>query len=78
MYEQKAAGTEVFGGALTPIDFAKVAQACGAEGYTCRKKSELASVIKHAFSTDNPAVIEVSIDPDQAPSAPHHILQNIF
>jgi pyruvate dehydrogenase (quinone) len=78
VYEQRAAGTEVFGGALTPIDFAKVAQACGAEGYHCRKKSELSDILKKAFSSDKPAVVEVSIDPDQAPSAPHHILQNIF
>lgn len=78
VYEQKAAGTEVYGGDLTPIDFAKVAEACGAEGYFCRKKSELKGVLEKAFSTENPALVEVWIDPDQAPSAPHHILQNIF
>jgi len=78
VYEQKAAGTEVFGGDLTPIDFAKVAEACGAEGYSCSKKEELKATLENAFSSTYPAVIEVNIDPDQAPSAPHHILQNIF
>ena len=78
VYEQRAAGTEVFGGDLTPIDFAKVAEACGAEGYSCREKSELPEVLKSAFASDRPSVIEVWIDPDQAPSAPHHLLQNIF
>ena len=78
VYEQRAAGTEVYGGDLTPIDFAKVAEACGAEGYSCREKSELSEVLKSAFSSNRPAVVEVWIDPDQAPSAPHHLLQNIF
>ena len=78
VYEQRAAGTKVFGGDLTPIDFAKIAEACGAEGYRCSDKAELHGVLTQAFSTDKPAVIEVSIDPEQAPSAPHHLLQNVF
>lgn len=78
VYEQLAAGTEVYGGDLTPIDFAKVAEACGAEGYSCNSKDELNGILKKSFSTENPAVIEVSIDPEQAPSAPHHILENKF
>ncbi|WP_051315830.1 thiamine pyrophosphate-dependent enzyme [Algoriphagus vanfongensis] len=78
VYEQRASGTEIYGGDLTPIDFAKVSEACGAEGYSCRDKSELRTVLKKALVTNRPAVIEVLIDPDQAPSAPHHLLQNIF
>lgn len=78
VYEQKAAGTEVYGGDLTPIDFAKVAEACGAEGYSCSRKNQLHGILEKAFRTKGPAVVEVSIDPAQAPSAPHHILQNKF
>ncbi len=78
VYEQKAAGTEVYGGDLNPIDFAEVAKACGAEGYTCKSKSELSATLKMAFSSPAPCVIDVWIDPEQAPSAPHHITQNIF
>lgn len=78
VYEQLSAGTEVYGGDLTPIDFAKVAEACGAEGYTCNRKEKLRDILEKAFSTENPAVIEVSIDPEQAPSAPHHIHENKF
>ncbi|MCE7054678.1 thiamine pyrophosphate-dependent enzyme [Algoriphagus sp. AGSA1] len=78
VYEQKAAGTEVYGGDLTPIDFVKIAEACGAEGYTCSQKNQLHGILQQALSTSSPAVIEVNIDPDQAPSAPHHILENKF
>ena len=78
VYEQRAAGTELYGGDLTPINFTKIAVACGAEGYSCRDKSELSAVLKNALESDKPAVIEVYTDPDQAPSAPHHLLQNIF
>jgi len=78
VYEQMAAGDEVFGGDLTPIDFAEVARACGAEGYTCKSKSEVSETIEKAFASPAPSVIEVWIDADQAPSAPDHIKQNIF
>lgn len=78
VYEQKEMGNEVYGGDLTPIDFVKIAEACGADGFRCDKKSEVAAVLKEAFSTKNPTVIEVLVDPGQAPSAPDHILQNKF
>ena len=78
VYEQIAAGTEVYGGDLDPIDFAEVAKACGAEGYTCKSKSDLSATLKKAFQSPAPCIIDVWIDPDQAPSAPDHIKQNIF
>ncbi|WP_198293532.1 thiamine pyrophosphate-binding protein [Algoriphagus resistens] len=78
VYEQKAAGTAVYGGDLTPIDFVKVAEACGSEGYSCNRKNQLHGILDKAFRTKSTAVIEVSIDPEQAPAAPHHILQNKF
>lgn len=78
VYEQKAAGTEVYGGDLTPIDFATVASACGAEGFTCKSKDEVSAALEKAFASAAPSIIEVWIDPDQAPSAPDHITQNIF
>jgi thiamine pyrophosphate-dependent acetolactate synthase large subunit-like protein len=40
-WEQEDLGNMDYGVALQPIDFAKVAVACGAEGYTCRKPEEL-------------------------------------
>jgi pyruvate dehydrogenase (quinone) len=78
VYEQIAAGDEVYGGDLTPIDFAEVAKACGAEGYTCKSKNEVSTILEKAFKSSAPTVIDVWIDPDQAPSSPDHITQNIF
>lgn len=78
VYEQKALGNPVYGGDLTPIDFVKIAEACGAEGYSARRKEEVTPALKKAFASDNPTVIEVLVDPDQAPSSPDHILQNTF
>ncbi len=78
VYEQKELGNELYGGDLTPIDFVKIAEACGAEGYRCTKKAEVARILKQALASGNPAVVEVMVDPDQAPSSPEHILQNKF
>jgi pyruvate dehydrogenase (quinone) len=78
VYEQKAMGNPVFGGDLSPIDFVKVAEACGVEGYRCSKKDELLEVLKKAFSSDAPALVEVFIDPEQAPAAPSGVLENRF
>lgn len=78
VYEQKELGNELYGGDLTPIDFVKIAEACGAEGYRCTRKGDLINVLKKAFSSKDPAVIEVLVDPSQAPSSPDHMLQNIF
>jgi len=78
VYEQIELGNELYGGDLTPIDFVKIAEACGAEGYRCTKKGEVVPILKKALATARPAVVEVMVDPDQAPSSPDHILQNKF
>ncbi len=77
-YEQEALGNPVFGADLTSIDFAKVAEACGAEGYRCTQKADLANTLTRAFASNRPAVIEVLVDPDQAPAAPGTVAQNKF
>jgi pyruvate dehydrogenase (quinone) len=76
VYEQEAMGNEVFGGDLSPIDFVKVAEACGAEGYSCNKKETLVEVLAEAFASDRPAVIEVMTDPKQLPSPPSQLIEN--
>ncbi|RAK00557.1 pyruvate dehydrogenase (quinone)/pyruvate oxidase/pyruvate decarboxylase [Larkinella arboricola] len=77
-YEQEALGYPVYGADLTSIDFAKVAEACGAEGYRCTQKDEVTSTLTSAFASNRPAVIEVLVDPDQAPAAPDKVAQNKF
>jgi pyruvate dehydrogenase (quinone) len=77
-YEQEALGNPTYGADLTAIDFVKVAEACGAEGYRCTKKEDVAATLTKAFASDKPAVIEVLVDPDQAPAAPDKVAQNKF
>lgn len=77
-YEQEALGNPVFGADLTAIDFAKVAEACGAEGYRCTQKADVVATLTKAFASNRPAVIEVLVDPDQAPAAPDKVAQNKF
>ena len=76
LYEQKELGNQPYGADLTSIDFAKVAEACGAEGYRCTRKAEVPATLQKAFASDRPAVVEVWVDPDQAPAAPDKILLN--
>jgi pyruvate dehydrogenase (quinone) len=78
VYEQEAMGNPVFGGELSPIDFVKVAEACGAEGYRCSESEDLLRVLEEAFASDAPTLVEVLIDPRQAPAAPDGILENRF
>lgn len=76
LYEQKELGSQPFGADLTPIDFVKVAEACGAEGYRCTRKEEVVATLQKAFASTRPAVVEAWVDPDQAPAAPDKILLN--
>ena len=68
--EQIERGNEPFGHKLQDIDFAKVAEGCGAEGYRCSKSEELEATLAKAFASNRAAVIEVSIDPRELPEAP--------
>jgi pyruvate dehydrogenase (quinone) len=69
-WEQGDAGVPEYGVGLQPIDFAKIAQACGAEGYSCKDPGDLAATLKRAFTSAAPAVIQVEVDPDEKPALP--------
>jgi pyruvate dehydrogenase (quinone) len=72
-FEQEDLGNPDYGIALQPVQFAKIAEACGAEGYSCKRPEELESVLKRALSSSRPAVVEVDVDPDENPQAPEKI-----
>jgi pyruvate dehydrogenase (quinone) len=72
-YEQEELGNPDYGIDLQPIDFAGIARACGAEGYTINKSSEVASTLKKAFASAQPAVIEVYVDPNEKPAKPEEV-----
>ncbi|KOO46026.1 acetolactate synthase AlsS [Priestia koreensis] len=44
------------------VDFVKFAESFGAKGFRVHTKEELASVLKEAFQTDGPVVIDVPVD----------------
>jgi pyruvate dehydrogenase (quinone) len=77
-YEQKELGNPTYSADLTPIDFVKVAEACGAEAYRCTKKEDVTATLKKAFASAKPTVVEVWVDPDQAPASPDKVLKNEY
>ncbi len=72
-FEQEEMGYEPYGDTLQPIDFAKIAEAMGAEGYSCAQPAELAGTLKRAFASPRPAVIEVDVDPNEPPLPPEKL-----
>jgi pyruvate dehydrogenase (quinone)/pyruvate oxidase len=60
-------GNPEFGVELQPIDFAKVAEACGGLGYRVSQVSELRVALQSALQSRQPAVVEVLVDPNEPP-----------
>ena len=70
-WEQTAfLGNPEHGVEFQPIDFAKVAEACGGKGYTIKKSSEIESTIRTALSNNSPTIVEVYVDPFEPPLPP--------
>src|SRR5262249_26313723 len=53
--------------ALQPIDFVKVAEACGAVGFRCEKPSDVRETLRAAFASPKPALIEAVVDEFEPP-----------
>jgi pyruvate dehydrogenase (quinone) len=60
-------GNPQFGVELQPIDYAEVARACGAAGFSADNPDRLRTVLREAFAADGPAVIEAIVDPHEPP-----------
>lgn len=60
-------GNPEYGVELQPIDFAKVAQACGARGYTIEDPREAHGVLREALSHPGPVLIQAVVDPQEPP-----------
>jgi pyruvate dehydrogenase (quinone) len=52
-------------------DFAALARACGAHGFTAKKPSDLKSAISEAFAMDGPAIVDAIVVPNELPNLPH-------
>src|ERR687892_825279 len=73
-WEQMAfLGNPEFGVEFSPIDFAKIAEACGGMGYTIREPDDIKPIMKKAMSdntTRKPTIIEAYVDPFEPPMPP--------
>jgi pyruvate dehydrogenase (quinone)/pyruvate oxidase len=67
-WEQMAfLGNPEFGCDLTPIDFAEVARACGATGFTLEDPKACGATLERALRTSGPVVVEATVDPNEPP-----------
>ena len=60
-------GNPEFGVELQPIDFAKVAEACGARGFTLEHPAEAERVLREALAHKGPSLVEALVDPNEPP-----------
>jgi pyruvate dehydrogenase (quinone) len=64
-------GNPEYGCELYPIDFVRVAEACGGLGYRCEKPKEARSTLEEALKTARkrrrPALVEAVVDPFEPP-----------
>jgi pyruvate dehydrogenase (quinone)/pyruvate oxidase len=63
-------GNPEYGCELQPIDFAKFAAACGADGFTCDDPAEIGGVLDAALASPGPALVEAVVDPHEPPMPP--------
>ncbi|MGE5506445.1 MAG: thiamine pyrophosphate-dependent enzyme [Actinomycetota bacterium] len=63
-------GNPEFGCALQPIDFALLARAFGAAGYTIDDPATCGDILDQALAEPGPCVIQAVTDPDEAPMPP--------
>ena len=60
-------GNPQFGVQLQPIDFAGIARACGAPGYTVEDPKKVRDVLREAFAQPGPALVEAVVDASEPP-----------
>lgn len=63
-------GNPEYGCELQPIDFAAVAQACGATGLTVEDPAQCGAVLDRALATPGPVLVEAVVDPFEPPMPP--------
>jgi pyruvate dehydrogenase (quinone) len=56
-----------FGVELQPIDFAKVAEACGVAGFTLENPKDAERVLSQALRHEGPALVEALVDANEPP-----------
>lgn len=56
-----------FGVDLHPIDFARVAEACGATGLTIERPEDAEPILRRALAHDGPVVVQAVVDANEPP-----------
>ena len=69
-FEQKEIGSQEYGCALGHIDFAAYAAAVGAKGFRASTIADLKPAVQAWLAAVGPAVIDVMVDPNEAPRLP--------
>jgi pyruvate dehydrogenase (quinone)/pyruvate oxidase len=71
-WEQMAfLGNPEYGIEFSPIDFVKIAEACGGKGFSITKIEEVKPVIHEAIMEDKvPVIVDAHVDPFEAPLPP--------
>ncbi|CAJ36760.1 putative pyruvate decarboxylase [Methanocella arvoryzae MRE50] len=69
-FEQQGIGNPDFGVELQPIDFAKYAEACGADAFRCATPDEVEPALMAALESPRPALVEAIVDPDEPIAMP--------
>jgi thiamine pyrophosphate-dependent acetolactate synthase large subunit-like protein len=62
---------------FTNPDYAALARACGAQGFTVRDPALLRSTLAEAFACPGPAIVACSVVPDEMPNLPHIELEQV-
>ena len=52
-------------------DFASLARACGAQGFTAKQPGDLKKAIADALACDGPAIVDCVVAADEIPNLPH-------
>jgi pyruvate dehydrogenase (quinone)/pyruvate oxidase len=63
-------GNPEFGVDLQPIDFAAIAHACGAEGFTAEDPENCGRVVEQFLDAPGPAILQAVVDPLEPPLPP--------
>jgi len=72
-FEQKELGFPEFGCDLSPIDFVAYATACGADGFRITDYDEMAPILRQAFASPRPTLIEAVVDAEEKPTKPQDL-----
>jgi pyruvate dehydrogenase (quinone) len=77
MSEDNALGIPPFATELQPIDFVRLAEACGGAGFACARPEEVGPALEAAWRiADRPALVEATIDNDADVSPPGDYLSH--